>query len=72
MVNIFLAFFFRRPTDLTLANHIDEKRKNKWGWPNELRAKTLNILCKHDTISDRNVSRGESKAIIVHFTVPEK
>ena len=30
---------------------------------NELRAKMVNVLCKHDTISGRNVSREESKAI---------
>ena len=29
----------------------------------ELKAKMVNVLCKHDKISDRNVSREESKAI---------
>ena len=29
----------------------------------ELRAKKVNVLCKHDMISDRNVSKEESKAI---------
>ena len=30
----FLAFFCR-PTDPTLVNHIDDKHKNKCGWPNK-------------------------------------
>ena len=38
LANFFFAFFFSflsdRPTDPTLANpDIDEKHKNKWGWP---------------------------------------
>ena len=34
LANFFSYLFFAdRPTEPTLANHIDEKHKNKWGWP---------------------------------------
>ena len=35
LANVFFAFFCR-PTDPTLTNHINEKYKNKWGWPKRL------------------------------------